>query len=77
MLLLADRAYDAAELLKEAAATGAHVLVRGSAARKPPVLEVLPDGSTCPGSTASGYGSSRPAWTCTAPTEPGSGTATG
>ena len=45
MLLLADRAYDAAGLLKEAAATGAHVLVRGSAARKPPVLEVLPDGS--------------------------------
>ena len=45
MLLLADRAYDAAELLKEAAATGAHVLVRGSAARKPPVDEVLPDGS--------------------------------
>src|SRR5205823_2514790 len=36
---------DAAELLKEASATGAHVLVRGSAARKPPVLEVLPDGS--------------------------------
>ena len=45
MLLLADRAYDAADLLKEVAATGAHVLVRGSAARKPPVLEVLPDGS--------------------------------
>ena len=45
MLLVADRAYDAADLLKEAAATGAHVLVRGSAARKPPVLEVLPDGS--------------------------------
>src|SRR6516162_7508725 len=45
MLLLADRAYDAADLLKEAAATGAHVLVRGSAARKPPVDEVLPDGS--------------------------------
>jgi len=45
MLLLADRAYDAADLLKEAAAAGAHVLVRGSAARKPPVLEVLPDGS--------------------------------
>ena len=45
MLLLADRAYDAADLLTEAAATGAHVLVRGSAARKPPVLEVLPDGS--------------------------------
>jgi hypothetical protein len=42
MLLLAGRAYDAADLLKEAAATGAHVLVRGSAARKPPVLEILP-----------------------------------
>jgi hypothetical protein len=45
MLLLADRAYDAADLLKEAAAAGAHVLVRGSAARKPAVDEVLPDGS--------------------------------
>jgi hypothetical protein len=45
MLLLADRAYDAADLLKEVAATGAHVLVRGSAARKPAVDEVLPDGS--------------------------------
>ena len=45
MLLLADRAYDAADLLKEAAATGAHVLVRGSTARKPPAGEVLPDGS--------------------------------
>jgi hypothetical protein len=45
MLLLADRAYDAADLLKEAAATRAHVLVRGSAARKPAVDEVLPDGS--------------------------------
>jgi Insertion element 4 transposase N-terminal/Transposase DDE domain len=45
MLLLADRAYDAAGLLKEVAATGAHVLVRGSAARKPAVDEVLPDGS--------------------------------
>jgi hypothetical protein len=45
MLLLADRAYDAADLLKEAAATGAHVLVRGSAARKPSVEQALPDGS--------------------------------
>ncbi|HWM96757.1 MAG TPA: IS4 family transposase [Streptosporangiaceae bacterium] len=45
MLLLADRAYDAAGLLKEVSATGAHVLVRGSAARKPAVDEVLPDGS--------------------------------
>src|SRR5215471_6200122 len=37
MLLLADRAYDAADLLEEVAATGAHVLVRGSASRKPAV----------------------------------------
>ena len=45
MLLLADRAYDAAGLLTAVAATGAHFLVRGSASRKPAVLEVLPDGS--------------------------------
>jgi Transposase DDE domain. len=42
MLLLADRAYDAADLL---AATGAQFLVRGSASRKPGVGEILPDGS--------------------------------
>ena len=45
MLLLADRAYDAADLLKEVAATGAHVLVRGSTSRKPAVEQPLPDGS--------------------------------
>jgi DNA-binding MarR family transcriptional regulator len=45
MLLLAGRGYDAGELMKEIAATGAHFLVRGSAARKPAVEEVLPDGS--------------------------------
>src|SRR5215468_292092 len=45
MLLLADRAYDAADLLKEVAATGAHGLVRGSAGRKPAVEQALPDGS--------------------------------
>jgi hypothetical protein len=45
MLLLADRAYDAGDLLKEVAATGAHFLVRGTATRKPPVSEILPDGS--------------------------------
>jgi Insertion element 4 transposase N-terminal/Transposase DDE domain len=45
MLLLADRAYDAADLLTAIAATGAHVLVRGSASRKPEVGEILPDGS--------------------------------
>ena len=45
MLLLADRAYDAAGLLAAVAAAGAHFLVRGSASRKPAVLEVLPGGS--------------------------------
>ena len=45
MLLLADRGYDAGELMKEIAATGAQFLVRGTAARKPAVDEVLPDGS--------------------------------
>jgi hypothetical protein len=45
MLLLADRAYDAAGLLAAVAATGAHFLVRGSASRKPAVLDILPDGS--------------------------------
>jgi Insertion element 4 transposase N-terminal/Transposase DDE domain len=45
MLLLADRAYDAGDLLKEVSATGAHFLVRGSAIRKPSVGEILPDGS--------------------------------
>ena len=45
MLLLADRAYDAGDLLKEVAATGAHFLVRGTATRKPAVEQVLPDGS--------------------------------
>jgi hypothetical protein len=45
MLLLADRAYDAAGLLAAIAATGAHLLARGSASRKPAVLNVLPDRS--------------------------------
>jgi Insertion element 4 transposase N-terminal/Transposase DDE domain len=45
MLLLADRAYDAGELLAAAAGAGAQFLVRGTAVRKPQVLEVLPDGS--------------------------------
>src|SRR6266700_679972 len=45
MLLLAARAYAAAGLLAAVAATGAHFLVRGGATRKPPVLDVLPDGS--------------------------------
>jgi hypothetical protein len=45
MLLLAGRAYDAADLLTAIAATGAHFLVRGSASRKPGAGEILPDGS--------------------------------
>ena len=82
MLLLADRAYDAATLLSEVAATGSHFLVRGSASRKPAVSEVLPDGSyllqidDLSEAAASRSGSSRRTWACTAPTGPGSGTAT-
>src|SRR2546430_2305238 len=45
MLLLAGRAYDAADLLTAIAATGAQFLVRGSASRKPGVGQILPDGS--------------------------------
>ena len=45
MLLLADRACDAADLMKEVSAAGAHFLIRGSATRKPPAGEVLPGGS--------------------------------
>ena len=48
MLLLADRAYDAADLLTAIAATGAHFLVRGSASRKPAVGRSCPTGPTCP-----------------------------
>jgi hypothetical protein len=45
MLALGDRAYDAAGLLAGIAATGADFLVRGTSTRRPPVLEILPDGS--------------------------------
>lgn len=45
MLLLADRAYDSAPLMAAVTATGAKLLIRGSAVRKPPVLEILADGS--------------------------------
>ena len=45
MLVLMDRAYDQDGFLGAAAATGAHVLVRGRATRRPPVLAVLGDGS--------------------------------
>jgi hypothetical protein len=45
MLLLGDRAYDCAELMTAITAAGAQFLIRGSAVRKPAVLEVLPDGS--------------------------------
>lgn len=45
MLLLADRGYDAGELMIEIASSGAHFLIRATATRKPAVDEVLPDGS--------------------------------
>jgi hypothetical protein len=45
MLVLLDRAFDAAAFLAEVAATGAMLLARGKSTRNPPVLEHLPDGS--------------------------------
>jgi hypothetical protein len=45
MLVLADRAYDAARFLAQVAGTGAQFLIRGKASRSPAVLQVLPDGS--------------------------------
>jgi hypothetical protein len=45
MLVLADRAYDAAAFLAGVTATGADLLIRGKASRSPAVRQVLPDGS--------------------------------
>jgi hypothetical protein len=45
MLILLDRAFDAAAFLAEVNATGAMLLVRVKSTRKPPVLAHLPDGS--------------------------------
>jgi Insertion element 4 transposase N-terminal/Transposase DDE domain len=45
MLVLADRAYDSAPLMAALTATGAKLLIRGSATRRPPVLQLLADGS--------------------------------
>src|SRR5262249_4369998 len=45
MLVLADRAYDAAGFLAARAAPGAQSLVRARASRSPEVCQVLPDGS--------------------------------
>jgi transposase IS4-like protein/DDE family transposase len=45
MLVLADRAFDAAGFLAAVAGTGAHFVARARASRLPLVLEVLPDGS--------------------------------
>jgi Insertion element 4 transposase N-terminal/Transposase DDE domain len=45
MLVLADRAFDTNAFLTEAAATGAHLLVRAKATRNPRVLAHLSDGS--------------------------------
>jgi hypothetical protein len=48
MLVLADRAYDSGALLSAIAATGAMFLVRGTSTRKPPVPQLLADGSYLP-----------------------------
>ena len=45
MLVLMDRGFDGGEFLAEVAATRAQFLVRLTAARRPPVLGHLPDGS--------------------------------
>jgi Insertion element 4 transposase N-terminal/Transposase DDE domain len=45
MLVLLDRAFDASTFLRQVAATGAMLLVRGKSTRNPPVLRHLPDGS--------------------------------
>jgi hypothetical protein len=45
MLVLMDRGFDAGTFLAEVAATRAQFLVRVTAARRPPVLRHLPDGS--------------------------------
>ncbi|MEU5431295.1 IS4 family transposase [Streptomyces olivoreticuli] len=45
MLVLGDRAFDANDLIKKAAATGAQLLIRARSTRVFRVVEVLPDGS--------------------------------
>ena len=45
MLVLMDRGFDAGDFLAQVAGTGARFLVRLNAARRPPVLRHLPDGS--------------------------------
>jgi Insertion element 4 transposase N-terminal/Transposase DDE domain len=45
MLVLLDRAFDAARFLTELDDTGAKFLVRSKSTRRPPVLSQLPDGS--------------------------------
>jgi len=45
MLVLADRGFDGNDFLAQVAATGAQLLIRAKASRRPPVLAVLPDGS--------------------------------
>ena len=45
MLVLMDRGFDGGDFLAEVAGTGARFLVRLNAARRPPVLRCLPDGS--------------------------------
>ncbi|MEZ0077527.1 IS4 family transposase, partial [Planotetraspora sp. GP83] len=56
MLLLADAGFDAAEFLRDVAASGAQFLVRSSARRCPLIQRRLPDGSYL---TRIGYGALR------------------
>ena len=45
MLVLADRGFDADDFLADVAATGAQMVIRITARRRPAILAVLPDGS--------------------------------
>ncbi|WP_425452904.1 IS4 family transposase [Prauserella flavalba] len=45
MLVLADRGFDADDFLADTAATGAQLLIRVTARRRPAILAALPDGS--------------------------------
>ena len=77
MLLLAGRAYDAADLLKEVAATGRTSWSAAAPAASRRWSRRYPTGRACLTWTGSRCGSSRQTWTCTARTGPGSGTAAG
>jgi hypothetical protein len=62
MLVLADRAFDAASFLAQVHASGAMLLVRAKSNRDPRVLARLPDGSYLSGLDGLQVRSSRPIW---------------